>query len=93
VRGPHQDALGDGEEEVVTMTNGHRFRFTVLGRYQTQHGGNEMAVTVNLVSGREDHFVHSGTLTMSESEWATFAGALKDSLGDDIEIDDRDRRH
>jgi len=74
------------------MGGGHRFRFTVLGRYQTQHGGNEMAVTVNVVAGRDDHLVHSGTLTMSEAEWATFTEALKGSLGDDVEIDDRTGR-
>lgn len=74
------------------MRDGHRFRFTVLGRFQTQHEGNEMAVTVNVVAGHDDHLVHSGTLTMSEAEWETFADALKRSLGDDVEIDDRARR-
>jgi hypothetical protein len=73
------------------MADGYRFRLKVLGRYQTQHKGNEMAVTVNLLAGRGDHLVHSGTLTMSESEWAAFAGALEDSLGDDLEIEDRGR--
>jgi hypothetical protein len=74
------------------MPTRHRFRFTVLGRYQTQHEGNEMAVTVNVVAGRDDHLVHSGTLTMSEAEWATLTEALKASLGDDVEIDDRTQR-
>jgi surfactin synthase thioesterase subunit len=73
------------------MGDGHRFRLTVLGRYQTQQG-SEMAVTVNVLAGRNDHLVHSGTLTMSESEWATFTDALKASLGDDVEIEDRSRR-
>lgn len=74
------------------MGDGHRFRLTVLGRYQTQHERGEMAVTVNVLAGHDDHLVHSGTLTMSESEWATFIDALKRSLGDDVEIDDRSRR-
>jgi hypothetical protein len=77
---------------VTGMSDGHRFRLTVLGRYQTQHEGSEMAVTVNVLAGRNDHLVHSGTLTMSESEWATFTDALKGSLGDDVEIEDRSRR-
>jgi hypothetical protein len=51
-----------------------------------------MAVTVNVVAGRDDHLVHSGTLTMSEAEWATLTKALKTSLGDDVEIDDRTQR-
>lgn len=74
------------------MGDGHRFRLTVLGRYQTHHEGNEMAVTVNVLAGRDDHLIHSGTLTMSESEWTTFTGALRKSLGDDVEIEDRTRR-
>lgn len=74
------------------MTNDHRFRLTVLGRYQTEHERSEMAVTVNLVAGRDDHLVHCGTLTMTESEWATFAGALKNSLRDNLEVRDRGRR-
>jgi hypothetical protein len=51
-----------------------------------------MAVTVNVVAGRDDHLVHSGTLTMSEAEWATFTEALKASLGNDVEIEDRTQR-
>lgn len=73
------------------MGNRHRFRLTVLGRYQTQHERGELAVTLNVLSGRDDHLIHSGTLTMTESEWATFSDALKQSLGDDVEIDDRSR--
>jgi hypothetical protein len=75
------DGTGMGGEQ--------RFRFKVLGRYQTQHEGNELAVTVNLAAGWDDHLVHCGTLTMSESEWVTFVGALKDSLGDGVQVEDR----
>lgn len=71
------------------MTERHRFGFKVLGRYQ--HENDEMAVTVNMVAGSDGHLVHAGTLTMSESEWETFAGALREALGDDVEIVDRSR--
>jgi hypothetical protein len=45
-------------------------------------------VTVNLMARRNDRFVYAGTLTMSQSEWETFASALRRSLGDNVEIDE-----
>lgn len=69
----------------------HRFKFTVLGRYHARLEDNESHVTLNLITGTDDHLVHSGTLTMSEAEWETFAGALRQSLGHDLEIEDRRR--
>lgn len=67
----------------------HKYKFVVLGRYHARLQNNEPHVTVNLVTGRDDHLVHSGTLTMSESEWATLVDALSHSLGADVEVDDR----
>lgn len=69
----------------------HRYRFTVLGRYPARLRNNESHVTVNVLAGSDDHFVHSGTLTMSESEWADLVIALGVGLGDRVEIDDRRR--
>lgn len=67
----------------------HRFKFTVLGRYPARLRDNESHVTVNLRAGRDDHLVHSGTLTMSEAEWEELVAALDMSLGDRVEVDDR----
>lgn len=67
----------------------HRYRFTVLGRYPARLRDNESHITVNFLAGTDDHLVHSGTLTMSESEWEEFSGALRKSLGDRVEVEDR----
>ncbi|MDP9068179.1 MAG: hypothetical protein M3N53_07520 [Actinomycetota bacterium] len=69
----------------------HVYKFTVLGRYPARLRNNESHVTVNVLAGSEDHLVHSGTLTMSESEWEDLVAALQESLGDRAEIDDRRR--
>lgn len=69
----------------------HKYKFTVLGRYPARLRNNESHVTVNLLAGSEDHLVHSGTLTMSESEWDDLVLALRDALVDRLEIDDRRR--
>lgn len=70
------------------MAREHRFKLSVLGRYPNRLQENEPAVTVNLMAGRGNHFVYAGTLTMSQSEWETFAAALQKSLGDRVEIDE-----
>ena len=67
----------------------HRFRFTVLARYPSHHAGGEAQVAINLAAGHGDHMVLCGTLTMSEGEWATLSEALRSSLGDAVEIEDR----
>ncbi len=67
----------------------HKYKFTVLGRYRARLKDNETHVTVNLVTGHDDHLVHSGTLTMSESEWEDLITALRKSLGVNLEIEDR----
>ena len=69
----------------------HQYKFTVLGRYPARLRNNESHVTVNFLAGSDDHLVHSGTLTMSESEWEDLVDALSKSLGDKLEIDDRRR--
>jgi hypothetical protein len=65
-----------------------RFRFNVLGRYRTKLPDNEPHVTVHVQTGRDERFTHCGTLTMSETEWESFFGALLETLGDRVEIDD-----
>ena len=66
----------------------HRFRFTVLGRYPARVEGNKTAVTVTMAAGKRDRVVHAGTLTMAEDEWDDFVRALRDSLGEAVEIED-----
>jgi hypothetical protein len=70
------------------MTDRPTFRFVVLGRYPARLKGNEPQVSVNVLGGGHGHQAYCGTLTMSEAEWATFIGALKDRLGDVVEVDD-----
>jgi hypothetical protein len=70
------------------MAREHSFKLSVLGKYPNRLQENEAAVTVNLMAGHEGRFVYAGTLTMSQSEWETFAGALRSSLGDRVEVDE-----
>lgn len=69
----------------------HKYKFIVLGRYPARLRNNESHVTVNFLAGSDDHLVHSGTVTMSESEWEDLVVALRAGLADRIEIDDRRR--
>jgi hypothetical protein len=64
-----------------------RFHFTVIGKYQTR-SGKEPQITANVQAGSESHFVHAGTLTMSESEWAALIDALLRIIPDAVEIED-----
>ena len=66
-----------------------KYHFSVLGRYEARLRGNESAVTVNLATGHDRHLTHAGTLTMTEAEWERLVEALRESLGDDLEIDDK----
>ena len=64
-----------------------RFRFTVIGKYEIA-GRHEPQITANVASGSGTAFVHAGTLTMSQSEWASLIDALLKSLPGDVEIED-----
>ena len=70
------------------METKHRYRFSVLGRYQTPSEGNEAHVTVNLIAGDEGHLTYCGTLTMSESEWETLIEGLRAGLPDAVSVED-----
>ena len=70
------------------MAREHSFKLSVLGRYPNRLKENEPTVTVNLMAGHENRFVYAGTFTMSQSEWEDFAGALQESLGDRVLIDE-----
>jgi len=64
-----------------------RFHFTVIGKYQSS-GSREPQITANVLAGSNSHFVHAGTLTMSESEWATLIDALLRVIPESVEIED-----
>jgi hypothetical protein len=70
------------------VTDRPTFRFVVLGRYPARLKGNEPQVSINVLGGGQGHQAYCGTLTMSEIEWATFIEALKDRLGDAVEVED-----
>lgn len=62
------------------------FRFKILGRHEARLRGNEPAITVACLSGRGDHLVYCGTLTLAESEWEVLSSSLRAALGDAVEI-------
>ena len=64
-----------------------RYHFTVIGKYQSS-GSREPQITANVLAGSDSHFVHAGTLTMSESEWATLIDALLRVIPESVEIED-----
>ena len=64
-----------------------RFHFTVIGKYESR-SGHEPQITANVLAGSGSHFVHAGTLTMSESEWAALIDALLRVIPDAVEIED-----
>jgi hypothetical protein len=64
-----------------------RFHFTVIGKYESRTGG-EPQISANVLAGSDKNFVHAGTLTMSESEWAALIDALLRVIPDAIEIED-----
>lgn len=66
----------------------YKYQFSILGRYPARIKGNEAAVTVNMLTGYDDHLTFAGTLTMTESEWKTLIDALKYSLRDEVEVVD-----
>ena len=70
------------------MARDYHFKFTVLGRYPAHLKGNPAHVTVNMAAGRNDHIVHSGTLTMSEEEWGAFLGALQAAGNVAVDVDE-----
>jgi hypothetical protein len=54
----------------------------------TERDGNEPQVSINVLGGGQGHQAYCGTLTMSEIEWATFIEALRNRLGDAVEVED-----
>jgi hypothetical protein len=64
-----------------------QFHFTVIGKYESRSGA-EPQITANVLAGSAKHFVHAGTLTMSESEWAALIDALLRVIPDSVEIED-----
>jgi hypothetical protein len=75
----------------MKSANGKRFRyrFKELGKYEARTRGNEPAVTLSVLAGRDDNLVYCGTLTMSEEEWDNLKRHLSDSLEEDFEVEER----
>jgi hypothetical protein len=66
-----------------------KYRFKELGKYEARTRGNEPAVTLSVLAGRDDNLVYCGTLTMSEEEWNNLKKHLSDSLNEDFEVEER----
>jgi hypothetical protein len=58
----------------------------VLGWHQSNVPSNEAQLDVNLLTGTDDHFVYSGTFTLSEPEWDELVRALRAGLKGRLEI-------
>ena len=71
------------------MEGGTRFKFAVVGRFRSRVEGNDPQVIVSVLTGRAGHLVFSGSLTMTEAEWAALSNAMKQALGDGVELEDR----
>jgi hypothetical protein len=63
-----------------------RFMLSVQGRSESGVNGNEPQLTVNLLTGSDDHFVYSGTFTLSEPEWDELVRVLRSGLKGRLEI-------
>jgi hypothetical protein len=63
-----------------------RFMLAVQGRSASPIKENEPQLTVNLLTGTDDHFVYSGTFTLGESEWDELTRALRVGLKSRLEI-------
>jgi hypothetical protein len=63
-----------------------RFMLAVQGRSDSSIKENEPQLTVNFLTGTDDHFVYSGTFTLGESEWDELVRALRVGLKGRLEI-------
>ena len=63
-----------------------RFMLSVLGRSESKVNSNEPQLTVNLLTGSDEHFVYSGTFTLSEPEWDELVRVLREGLKGRLEI-------
>jgi hypothetical protein len=63
-----------------------RFMLSVQGRSDPRVAGNEPQLTVNLLTGNDEHFVYAGTFTVTEREFDDLTHVLKSGLGDRFEL-------
>lgn len=70
------------------MARDSKFKFQVIGRFDPNIPGNDSHVFLSVLAGDDwDHLSLCGTLTMSEPQWQTFSDALRDAIGDSIELE------
>jgi hypothetical protein len=62
------------------------YMLSLVGRYKTKTRQNEPQVTANLLTGTDDHFIYSGTLTMTEAEWNELVSVLRRGLKDRLVV-------
>ena len=63
-----------------------RFLLSLQGRSESSVAGNEPQLTVNLLTGHEEHFVYAGTITVTEEEFDELVHVLRQGLGDRVDI-------
>jgi len=71
---------------MATRSRKPRFMLSVQGRSESAVAGNEPQLTVNLLTGSDDHFVYAGTFTLGEEEWDELVHVLRRGLGNRLEI-------
>src|SRR5436190_20982790 len=63
-----------------------RYMLSLQGRSESRVAGNEPQLTVNLLTGRDDHFVYAGTFTVTEEEYDDLVHALRQGLRGRVEV-------
>jgi hypothetical protein len=63
-----------------------RFLLSLQGRSESTVAGNEPQLTVNLLTGQDEHFVYAGTFTLSEDEFDEFVHVLRRGLGNRLDV-------
>ena len=63
-----------------------RFLLSLQGRSESTVAANEPQLTVNLLTGHEEHFVYAGTFTVTEEEWDELVHVLRQGLGSRLDV-------
>jgi len=63
-----------------------RFLLSLQGRSESSVAANEPQLTVNLLTGHEEHFVYAGTITVTEEEWDELVHVLRQGLGNRLDV-------
>ena len=73
----------------MAVEDASKFRLSIIGRFRAHLPGNESHVFDSVLAGPDwDHLSLSGTLTLSVAQYRTLADALKEAIGDAVELEE-----